>query len=65
MNKPTLILIPGLLCDDTVWQHQTTILEQYANIIIPDVARLRHAEAVIDFILKQSPQKFYLAGHSM
>ncbi len=65
MNKPTLILIPGLLCDDTVWRDQVAILQRYANIIIPDVAKLQNAEAVIKYILDESPPTFYLAGHSM
>lgn len=65
MNKPTLVLIPGLLCDDSVWKHQTDKLAEYANIIIPNVAKLHNADAVIKFIVNESPPTFYLAGHSM
>lgn len=65
MNKPTVVLIPGLLCDDSVWRHQAGVLEQHANIIIPNVGMLHDVDAVIKFILAKSPEKFYLAGHSM
>lgn len=65
MEKPTLVLIPGLLCDSSVWQHQVAVLATHANIIIPDVTKLHAADAVIDFILGESQQPFYLAGHSM
>jgi len=65
MNKPTLILIPGLLCDHAVWQFQTTALQEHVNIIIPMLPRLDQAGSIIDEILKQSPKQFLLAGHSM
>lgn len=65
MTKPTLVLIPGLLCDASVWQHQVALLKDYATIIIPDVTKLQDANAVIQFILSTCPKKCYLAGHSM
>jgi pimeloyl-ACP methyl ester carboxylesterase len=65
MNKSTLVLIPGLLCDKHVWQHQVATLAPYVDIIIPDITKLQSAEAVINFILTEAPLTFYLAGHSM
>lgn len=65
MNKPTLILIPGLLCDDAVWQPQITTLKHHANIIIPDINHYNNADDLIESIIAISPAQFYLAGHSM
>ena len=65
MNKPTLVLIPGLLCDNFVWHNQIPILEKHANIIIPDVNHFNNTNDLIKNIIAISPPKFYLAGHSM
>ena len=65
MNKPTLILIPGLLCDHAVWQFQTTALQEHVNIIIPKISGFNQSESIIESILEQSPAQFLLAGHSM
>lgn len=65
MTKPTLVLIPGLLCDDSVWQHQLSALKHDVNILVLKVSQLETPEAMIQYIIDNSPQKFYLAGHSM
>ena len=65
MIKPTIVLIPGLLCDHTVWQYQTAVLQQHANIIIPDTTQFNNSDDLIEHILAISPPQFYLAGHSM
>jgi len=65
MNKPTLVLIPGLLSDIFVWQNQIAILEKHANIIIPDINHFNDADDLIKNIINISPPKFFLAGHSM
>lgn len=63
--KPTLVLIPGLLSDSSVWQHQIKAFEQYATVIVPKIAHLNDADSLIEDILSQCPKQFYLAGHSM
>lgn len=65
MNKPTLILIPGLLCDEAVWKSQIDSLQAHVNIIIPNLSGLDQANSMIEHILQQAPQQFLLAGHSM
>jgi len=65
MSKPTLILIPGLICDDAVWEHQARDLQAVANITIADHGSLDSLDAMADAILERAPDRFALAGHSM
>lgn len=65
MNKPTLVLLPGLLSDHFIWQHQIAALQHDVNIIIPDISQFDNADELIDHIITISPPQFYLAGHSM
>ena len=65
MHKPTVVLIPGLLCDRFEWQHQITTLQHHAHVIIPNIHPFNNADDIIEHILSISPLHFYLAGHSM
>lgn len=65
MKKINLILIPGLLSDKTVWEHQTSHLSDIANIIVPDLSGARTFSEMVDRIMKEAPEHFMLAGHSM
>lgn len=63
--KPTLYLLPGLLCDARVWAHQAEHLAELADIRIPDFSRMDSLDAMADAVLKDAPESFCLAGHSM
>ena len=65
MPKPHLILVPGLLCDDSVWEHQTRDLQDIANVTIANHGSLDSFQAMADAILESAPRYFALAGHSM
>jgi hypothetical protein len=39
MEKQNLVLVPGLLCDDALWEHQSRYLSETADIKIADVTR--------------------------
>jgi pimeloyl-ACP methyl ester carboxylesterase len=62
---PVLILLPGLMCDEAVWEPQLPALTPHAGVHIADYGLadcLAHmAEAVIGW----APARFALAGHSM
>ena len=64
-TKPTVVLIPGLLSDRTVWEHQINTFKQYATVIVPELMQANTAEHLIENILSQCPKQFYLVGHSM
>jgi pimeloyl-ACP methyl ester carboxylesterase len=65
MSRPHLILVPGLMCDATVWKHQAASLETFAGISIPDHADIDSLGKMADAILDDAPNRFALAGHSM
>src|SRR5262245_48022577 len=65
MSKPHLILVPGLMCDAAVWEHQASHLRDLANITIADHGSLDSLTAMGEAILEHAPQRFALAGHSM
>jgi pimeloyl-ACP methyl ester carboxylesterase len=60
-----LVLIPGLLCDETAWEHQRDRLQDIATITIADHGSLDSFDAMADAILNNAPERFVLAGHSM
>lgn len=65
MDKTNVILVPGLLCDDAVWEHQSRELRDLAEITIANHGSLDSFAAMADAILHDAPKHFALAGHSM
>jgi pimeloyl-ACP methyl ester carboxylesterase len=65
LASPDVILIPGLMCDATVWEPQFAALGQDANFIVfyPDARN--SLAAMAEALLAQAPATFALAGHSM
>lgn len=63
--KPTLILLPGLLCDETVWAHQVTALAPLAEIRVADFRGFDSLTAMARAVLATAPARLALAGHSM
>lgn len=61
----TVLLLPGLLCDRTVWSHQIRALEKIAEVIVPDFRFVNSITAMAQITLDAAPQTFALAGHSM
>jgi pimeloyl-ACP methyl ester carboxylesterase len=60
-----LVLLPGLLCDQAVWQGQIDALSDIAACICPDWGRLDSILAMAERVLRVAPPEFSLAGHSM
>jgi pimeloyl-ACP methyl ester carboxylesterase len=65
MSSPHLILVPGLMCDAAVWEHQARHLRDLAGISISEHGSLDSLPAMGEAILKRAPERFALAGHSM
>ncbi len=63
--KPSLILIPGLLCDEVVWTHQVEALAHLADITVATPGARDSLVAMAEAIIAQAPPRFALAGHSM
>lgn len=63
--KPTLVLLPGLLCDKALWQYQIKALEGDVNIIVPDLTGYDSIPELANTVLSVAPETFALAGLSM
>jgi pimeloyl-ACP methyl ester carboxylesterase len=60
-----LILVPGLMCDRTVWEAQIAALSGIADCTVPDYGSVDTLPGMATAILEQAPPKFAIAGHSM
>ena len=66
MNRPLLVLLPGLLCDETVWAAQSAALADRADILVPAYHDGRDLAAMAATVLATIDRRsFALAGHSM
>lgn len=65
MEKQNLVLVPGLLCDDALWEHQSRYLSETTDIKIADVTRSETIFGMAEGVLAMAPEKFALAGLSM
>jgi len=62
----SLILLPGFLCDQTVWKHQIAGLSDLADPICMEWAPEHNSiRTMADAVLQAAPSTFALAGHSM
>lgn len=64
-DKPVLYLLPGLLCDEAVWEHQQKNLRSVADIRIPVFRGYRSFREMALMVLQDAPPRFSVAGHSM
>jgi pimeloyl-ACP methyl ester carboxylesterase len=65
MTEPTVVLLPGLLCDQAVWAAQCKALSAW-RCVVPSYGRCDSIEAMARGVLEAIPAgRFSLAGHSM
>ncbi len=62
--KPHLVLLSGLLSNESLWQHQARHLSGIASIQVISSSQ-DTPKKMVQAILDQAPPKFALAGHSM
>lgn len=60
-----LYLLPGLLCDATVWTEVVAGLADLAEIRTPDFLGFDDITVMAWSVLEGAPQKFAVVGHSM
>jgi len=65
MTGLPLVLIPGLMCDDTVWQPLVPLLADVAHCQLVDHGAADDLAQMARQILDDAPPRFNLAGHSM
>jgi pimeloyl-ACP methyl ester carboxylesterase len=66
MNQTeSVVLVPGLMCDATVWRHQIAALGAGRHIQIAEHALSDSLETMAERLLDEAAPRFALAGHSM
>lgn len=63
--RPTVILLPGLLCDEDVWSDQIGRLSEAHDVFCPGALDHSSIDAMAESVLARAPERFALAGHSM
>jgi len=63
--KLPLILLPGLLCDEALWAHQTETLAGIADITVADMTQDDTIQGMAERVLSKAPETFALAGLSL
>jgi len=61
----TLVLIPGMMCDERIFAPQIEGLSDSIRIIVADISGHSTVQDLAAEVLKKSPPKFHLLGHSM
>jgi pimeloyl-ACP methyl ester carboxylesterase len=64
-DRQPLLLLPGLICDQTVWQQQIDALSDVAVCTCADYGSLDSLPAMAEHVLRSAPERFSIAGHSM
>jgi pimeloyl-ACP methyl ester carboxylesterase len=65
MAKPILILLPGQLCDDALWESQRQALNDIVEIRVGDLTRDDNVGAMAERILAEAPPRFAVCGLSL
>ena len=61
----TVLLLPGLLCDQAVWAEQIAALSPRVRCLVADYGELDSLPAMAQAALALAPARFVLVGHSM
>ena len=66
MSAPSLLLLPGLMCDRAVWSAQIEALSPRFGCIVPHYGELNSLAAMAERVLREAPPgPLAVAGHSM
>lgn len=65
VNKLSLLLLPGLLCDQRLWAQQMAALNDLADVRCADLTQDDTVECMASRVLTAAPERFALVGLSM
>ncbi|MEM7541445.1 MAG: alpha/beta fold hydrolase [Pseudomonadota bacterium] len=65
MAKPHVVFVPGLLCNELLWEHQLAHLSAVANCMVANVTQADSITGLAESALAQAPERFALCGLSM
>jgi pimeloyl-ACP methyl ester carboxylesterase len=60
-----LVLLPGLICDSTIWARPVAELAQFDPVVIDGYGDADSIGAMAEAVLAAAPARMSLAGHSM
>ena len=63
--RKTVILVPGLLCDEWLWHFQVEALADTAEVLVANHGKVDSLAALAEAIIEEAPARFAIAGHSM
>lgn len=63
--RKTVILVPGLLCDEWLWHFQVEALADIAEVLVANHGEVDSLGALAEAIIAEAPARFAIAGHSM
>lgn len=63
--RENLLMLPGLACDRGVWRQQIDALGDVAACTCADYGSLDALTAMAEAVLRNAPERFSVAGHSM
>jgi len=64
-ERPTILLLPGLLCDASVWTAQVEALRLHAHVLVADFSQHDSLEAMAHSALAMVEGPIIAIGHSM
>ena len=64
-KRPTIVLLPGLLCDASTWDAQQKALKPHADVRIGDFSQLDSIEGMARSALALADGPLVAVGHSM
>jgi pimeloyl-ACP methyl ester carboxylesterase len=64
-ERPTILLLPGLLCDASVWAAQIEALRPHADVLVADFSQHDSLEAMARSALAMVEGPIIAIGHSM
>jgi len=65
MQRPCLILIPGLLNDAELWRDQVVALTPIYDVRVADITRGETMAALAEAVFAIAPEQFSVAGFSL
>lgn len=64
-SRPLVVLLPGLLCDESVWADQRAALEREYDVLVPSLWGHDSIPGIARAVLDMAPERFALVGHSL
>ncbi len=65
VSASTVILLHGLMCDETVWADQRAALSADYQVMVPDLRDFDSLEVMARAVLDAAPSQAHVVGHSM